>query len=184
MNTIKSFFFIIGIFAFGLFIFYFRLFFDNHVVGEKTIKVVNMNVLSEKLRDMLRKSPQTLEEIVRKVNGGNADGDKTAVHIYTKGSKLDTYHIGSSKTKNKDDNDADATNNNNKGKGKGKGVSKTVSMDKETKEKLDEKTEVKGRKKEAKTINKFPMCSEKGSNLGILIYYYVFFIEKVLQFYW
>ena len=160
MKNIKSFFIFIGVLACGLFLFYFNLFNNENVNGGgHKVQVINMNVFSEKLREILRKSPKSVEEIVNEIASLNENGDGNS----TRQGKTNG-EIGDSKSKTESKatkTKPDETKHN---------VSSKVVTDDKTKFKDTGATEKKKEKKptedNGKKNNSLPMCSERGSKLG------------------
>ena len=134
MKALKSFFMFIGVVACGLMILFFMFNNQNgHGIGNN-VKVINMNVFSEKLRDILRKSPGTLEELVKNINV--KDGEELKARKNT----IDVVISDETKTKN-------AANE---------------------QEKQNDAENAKPTDSDKKTPS-LPMCSERGTNLGMEI---------------
>lgn len=171
MKVIKSFFFFIGVAACGLFILYFRLFSNNPTGVGHTVKVVNMNVFSEKIRDILRKSPKTVEEIVNKIASLNGDGNgikhgETNVNVHSKETgKTDTYTIGGSKSKTIDEPKSTSIIKTTDDTLKSKDTDEEKTKETDVLKKDDAKVPADNENKD-KIDKSLPMCSEKGSKLG------------------
>ena len=136
----------IGVFTCALMILFFVFNNQNGNGIGHTVKVVNMNVFSEKLRELLQKSPETVEELVKNSNVLKVKGDEELKAGETKNAIDDsksTIDVTSDETKSKD---------------------ATKEQEKQTDAEILKPTD------SDKNTNSLPMCSERGTNLGMEIY--------------
>ena len=205
MKSVKSFFLLVGVLTVVLIVFFFRINSDGVFVGgsgggrhghsHNSVKVVNMNVFSDALREVLKKSPDSIEKILTKVSEltqGNRPDSATSVEIQNgSGSKSDKYVILNEDNKNENKNGGDIKNHVddggvketankheklNKEAEKGKVAVDNSDNNKQKQQLVDANASEDGKaviaKKESKEdasspdTNKKPLCSEQGSKLG------------------
>lgn len=204
MKSVKSFFLLVGVLTVILIVFFFRINSDGVFVGgsgggrhghsHNSVKVVNMNVFSDALREVLKKSPDSIEKILTKVSEltqGNRPDSATSVEIQNgSGSKSDKYVILNEDNKNENKNGGDIKNHVddggvketankheklNKEAEKGKVAVDNSDNNKQKQQLVDANASEDGKaviaKKESKEdasspdTNKKPLCSEQGSKL-------------------